>query len=131
MVALIVPLGQYVRPRMFLHLDCGARAYPPRSYSVAPIWVFEGAPFGSQPGVGSVSREPAMGRLRRWLTDVGVTGFGASRSLPRVPAKVGSPKRERLLSVVGGNASSCPTAVALLLGQRCPLSGWELSFVSR
>jgi hypothetical protein len=28
--------------------------------------------------------------------------------LPRVPAKVGLTKRERLLSVVGGNASSCP-----------------------
>ena len=33
---------------------------------------------------------------------------GASCSLMRVPAKVGLPKRERLLSVVGGNASSCP-----------------------
>src|SRR5215469_2225776 len=77
MVALIVPLGQYVRPRMFLHLDCGARAYPPRSYGAAPIWVFEGMPFGSQPGVRSVSREPAMGRLRCWFTDVGMTGFGA------------------------------------------------------
>jgi hypothetical protein len=36
---------------------------------------------------------------------------GASCSLPRVPAKLGLPKRERLLSVVGGNASSCPEAV--------------------
>ena len=88
MAALIFPRGQYVRARMFLHLGCGARAYPPRSYGVAQIWVFEGAPFGSQPGVGSVSREPAMGRLRRWLTDVGVTGFGASRPLRCVSAKV-------------------------------------------
>jgi hypothetical protein len=32
--------------------------------------------------------------------------FGASCSLPRVPAKVGLPKRDRLLIVVGGNASS-------------------------
>ena len=31
---------------------------------------------------------------------------------PCVPAEVGLPKRERLLSVVGGNASSCPFAVA-------------------
>jgi hypothetical protein len=38
--------------------------------------------------------------------------IGASCSLPRVPAKVGLPKRELLLRVVGGNASSCPEAVA-------------------
>jgi len=31
MVALIVAPGQYVRPRMFLHLDCGPRANPSRS----------------------------------------------------------------------------------------------------
>lgn len=37
--------------------------------------------------------------------------IGASCSLPRVPAKVGLPNRERLLSAVGGNASSCPKGV--------------------
>ena len=37
-----------------------------------------------------------------------MTVVGASCSLPRVPAKVGLPKRERMLSVVVGNASSCP-----------------------
>jgi hypothetical protein len=37
-----------------------------------------------------------------------MSAYGASCSLPRVPAKVGLPKRERLLSVVGGNASSWP-----------------------
>ena len=31
MVALIVAPGQYVRPRMFLHLECGPRADPSRS----------------------------------------------------------------------------------------------------
>src|SRR5215469_1943333 len=117
MVALIVPLGQYVRPRMFLHLDCGARAYPPRSYSVAPIWVFEGAPFGSQPGVGSVSREPAMGRLRRWFTDVGMTGFGATLSLPRVPGSVSYLNPHPPLRHVGGNRSSCPNPAIALLGR--------------
>ena len=39
-----------------------------------------------------------------------VSGIGASWSLPRVLAKVGLPKRERLLGVVGGNASSCSIA---------------------
>ena len=34
----------------------------------------------------------------------------ASSPLPRVGPKVGLPKREQLLSVVGGNASSCPEA---------------------
>ena len=37
-----------------------------------------------------------------------MTAHGATSPLPRVPAKVGLPKRERLFSVVGGNASSCP-----------------------
>jgi hypothetical protein len=43
-----------------------------------------------------VNRSEGYARFRRIL------------SLPRVPAKVGLPKRERLLSVLGGNGSSCP-----------------------
>ena len=39
-----------------------------------PTLGIQGGPFGSQPDVGT--REPAMGRLRRWFTDVGMTGFG-------------------------------------------------------
>jgi hypothetical protein len=37
-----------------------------------------------------------------------MTGFGASFHFPLAPAEVGLPKGERLLSIVGGNASSCP-----------------------
>jgi hypothetical protein len=54
-----------------------------------------------------VSREPAMGRLRRWLTDVGMTGFGASFPLPYLPAKVSSLNAERPLSLGGANWPSC------------------------
>ena len=36
--------------------------------------------------------------------------IGATSPLPRVSEKVGLPKGERLFSVGGGNASSCPTA---------------------
>ena len=46
--------------------------------------------------------------LTRSLEDNRMAAHGASGLLPRVPAKVGLPKRERLLSVAGGNASSCP-----------------------
>ena len=61
--------------------------------------------------VASDEQGSAMGRNSRFHRGVPRTAtFGASCSLPRVPAKVGLPKRERLLSVVGGNASSCPTA---------------------
>ena len=38
------------------------------------------------------------------------TGFGASRPLPRVSAKVASPKRQRPLRLGGRNRSSCPAA---------------------
>jgi hypothetical protein len=46
--------------------------------------------------------------LVAWFALTRMTAIGASCSLPRVPAKVGSPEREQLLSIVGGNASSCP-----------------------
>src|SRR5215472_14323080 len=37
MLGMTVAPGQYVRPRMlFLYLDCGPRAYPPRSSGVSP-----------------------------------------------------------------------------------------------
>jgi hypothetical protein len=32
-----------------------------------------------------------MGRLRRWLTDVGMTGFGAKATPPRATADNGQP----------------------------------------
>jgi hypothetical protein len=38
-----------------------------------------------------------------------MTADGASRPLPRVPAKVPLLNRQRALSLGGGNASSCPT----------------------
>src|SRR6516164_10394469 len=53
---------------------------------------------------------------------------------PRCPGQ--SPAKDRFripqrpLNLGGGNASSCPTAVAPLPCRGCPLSGWERSFVS-
>jgi len=41
-----------------------------------------------------------------------MTAFGASRPLPRVPAKVPSLNRQRTLTLGGGNASSCPKPVS-------------------
>jgi hypothetical protein len=37
-----------------------------------------------------------------------ITAFGASSSLPSIPAKVALPNRQRALSLGRGNASSCP-----------------------
>ena len=52
--------------------------------------------------------------------------FGASRSLPRVPAKVGLPKRKRLLSVVGGNGSKCPEAAIRGAHRSGRVRWWEV-----
>jgi len=41
-------------------------------------------------------------------------GIGASRPLPRIPAKVPSLNRQRPFSLGGGNGSSCPIADARL-----------------
>jgi len=59
-----------------------------------------------------ISRGRRMAALgsgpRRCDRIAGMTAFGASRPLPRVPAKVPWLNRERALSLGDGNRSSCP-----------------------
>src|SRR5271166_340719 len=57
-----------------------------------------------------------------------MTAIGASRPLPRVPAKVASPNPKRLLRLDGGNWSSCPKAALRGSAIERPPWGGDLDF---
>jgi hypothetical protein len=65
---------------------------------------------------GGSARHSNLGFRRS--TRVPATAFGASRSLPRVSAKVASPKRQRPLRLGGRNRSSCPNPAIPLVERR-------------
>ena len=69
----------------------------------------------------SVSLCAAGSRWRGWRTSPSLAArheraHGASRPLPRIPAKVSSSKRQRTLSLRGGDRPSCPISVIVRRG---------------